>query len=136
MSDLNIHHTQMIGRDGTPIRLSYDQDGDVLDVYFGDNVPAIGIPLTEDIILRLDEAGERPISLILNNISALTEQTEFGPRSFPLEQLDELPRALRQLVVRVVTSAPVNQFLKLSHLQASPTKRVPITVVSAAPVAV
>ncbi|MCI0447356.1 hypothetical protein L0152_29620, partial [bacterium] len=71
----------------------------------------------------------RAVSLTLHHFSILTERTEYGPRSFPLDSLDELPEDLRELAVRVLMAEPVSQFLKLSHLQESPTKRVPITYV-------
>jgi mRNA-degrading endonuclease RelE of RelBE toxin-antitoxin system len=45
------------------------------------------------------------------------------------KQLDDLPEELRELVVRIITTPPVNQFLKLSHFQQSPTKRIPFTYV-------
>ena len=42
-------------------------------------------------------------------------------------QSPDLPKALRELVVRALTTSPVDEFLKLSYFQASPTKRVPFT---------
>ena len=39
------------------------------------------------------------------------------------------PEELRELVLRIISTPPVNQFLKLSHFQESPTKRVPFTYV-------
>jgi hypothetical protein len=71
--------------------------------------------------------------LLLLDFSILTERTEYGPRSYPLDKLDELPEELRELVLQVVTSMPVSQFLKVSHFQASSTKRVPLTYVESQP---
>jgi hypothetical protein len=61
----------------------------------------------------------------LLHFSILTERTEYGPRSYPLDKLDEVPEDLREL--------PVSQFVKLSHFQASPTEQIPFTYVESRP---
>jgi hypothetical protein len=67
--------------------------------------------------------------LTLLHFSILAEQTEYGPRSYPLDKLEELPEDLRELAFRAVMIEPIKQFLKLSRFQESPMKRVPITYV-------
>jgi hypothetical protein len=114
---------------GEKIRLAYDESEDLLDIFFGENEPATGVELTDHILLRLNWKTGRAVSLTIHHVSILTERTEYGPRSFPLDSLDELPEDLRELALHVLMASPVNQFLKLSHLQESPTKRVPITYV-------
>jgi len=133
MSALTLYQTETRAHDGTPVRLVYDQEADILEIFFGANEPATGIELTDYIILRLNKQTRRAISLMLLHFSILTEGTEYGPRSYPLNKLDELPADLQELVLRVVTSMPVNQFLKLSHFQASPQKRIPVTYVESQP---
>jgi len=133
MSALALYQTETRAHDGTPVRLVYDQEADILEIFFGDNEPATGIELTDYIILRLNKQTRRAISLMLLHFSILTEGTEYGPRSYPLDKLDELSADLQELVLRVVTSMPVNQFLKLSHFQASPQKRIPVTYVESQP---
>lgn len=129
MSDLKLQKTEVKAANGEMIRLVYDESGDMLDIFFGENEPATGIELTDHILLRLNRTTGRAVSLTLLHFSILTEQTEYGPRSYPLDKLEELPEDLRELVIRAVTTVPVNQFLKLSHFQESSTKRVPITYV-------
>lgn len=129
MSDLKLQKTEVKTANGETIRLVYDESGDMLDIFFGENEPATGVELTDHILLRLNPTTGRVISLTLLHFSVLTEQTEYGPRSYPLDKLEELPENLRELVVRALTTMPVNQFLKLSHFQESPTKRVPLTYV-------
>lgn len=85
--------------------------------------------LTDHILLRFNQAAGRAVSLTILHLSILTERTEYRPRSYPLNDLTELPEDLRELVIRALTTAPVNQFLKLSYFQASQTKRVPFTYV-------
>jgi hypothetical protein len=133
MSALNLSQRNMTASDGTPVRLVYDQEADILEIFFGTNELATGVELTDHIILRLNQQTKRAVSLLLLDFSILTERTEYGPRSYPLNTLEDLPESLRELVLQLVTSMPVSQFLKVSHFQASPTERVPLTYVEAQP---
>jgi hypothetical protein len=135
MNELSLYRTQTIANDGTPVRFAYDQEADILEIFFGENEPSTGVELTDYIVLRLNQQTKRAVSLMLLHVSILTEQTEYGPRSYPVDKLDQIPH-LRELVVRLITSMPVNQFLKLSHFQASPTKQIPFTYVEAQPLLV
>ena len=127
MSDLKLHRTEVRAANGETIRLVYDEDEDMLDIFFGENEPATGVELTDHILLRLNQTTGRAVSLTLLHFSVLSERTEYGPRSYPVDKLEELPENLRELVLRAVTTEPVTQFLKVSFFQESPTKRVPFT---------
>ena len=129
MSDVNLYQTEVLTANRETVRLVYDKDEDILEVFFGQNEPATGIELTDHILLRLNQTTGRAVSLMILHFSILAERTEYGPRSYPLDSLDELPEDLREVVVRIMTTAPVNQFLKLLHFQASPTKCVPLTYI-------
>jgi hypothetical protein len=133
MSALNLSKIDMTASDGTPVRLVYDQEADILEIFFGTNEPATGVELTDHIILRLNQQTKRAVSLLLLDFSILTERTEYGPRSYPLNKLHDVPEDLRELVLQLVTSLPVRQFLKVSHFQASPTECVPLTYVESQP---
>jgi hypothetical protein len=133
MSALELNQTEMVAQDGTSVRLVYDPEADILEIFFGENEPATGIELTDHIVLRLNKQTRRAISLMLLHFSILTECTEYGPRSYPLNKLDELSEDLRELVLHVVTAMPVSQFLRLSYFQASPTERIPFTYVASQP---
>jgi hypothetical protein len=133
MSALNLSRKDITAYDGTPVRLVYDQEADILEIFFGVNEPATGVDLTDHIVLRLNQQTKRAISLMLLDFSILTERTEYGPRSYPLDTLNDLPEDLRELVLQLITSMPVGQFLKVSHLQVSPTERVPLTYVESQP---
>ncbi len=134
MNKLNLYKTEISAEDGTPIRLIYDQEADILDIFFGENEPATGVELTDQILLRLNQKTKRAISLMVLDFSILTERTEYGPRSYPLDKLDELPEDMQELVLQLVTTLPVSQFLKVSHFQVSATERVPLTYVESQPV--
>lgn len=133
MSELTLHETNIVARDGTPTRLVYDQEADILEIFFGDNVPATGIELTDHIVLRVDRKRQRAVSLLLLDFSILTERTVYGPRNFPLNNLDEAPADLQELAIRLITSLPVNQFLKISHFQFSPVEQIPSAYVETQP---
>lgn len=136
MSELNLQKTELIARDGTPVRLVYDTEADILEIFFGENGPATGIELTDQMILRIDQQQKRALSLMLLHFSILSQQTEFGPRNFAIDSLERLPAELRELVLRLLTSPPVNQFIKLSHLQLSPQEQRPLAYVETQPSAV
>ncbi len=129
MDNLKLYKTEIKAENGKIIQLVYDEGEDILDVFFGENKPATGVELTENILLRLDRITGQAVSLTILHFSILTEQTEYGPRSYPLDKIDELPENLRELVIHALTTMPVNQFLKLSYFQESPTKRVPLTYI-------
>ena len=93
----------------------YDEAGDTLDIFFGKNEPATGIELTDDILLRLNRTTGRTASVTLLHLSILTERTEYGPRSYPLHNLKKLPKDVQEFVMRMITTSPVNQLLKVSY---------------------
>ncbi len=129
-----MQRAEITARDGTPVRFVYDEEADILELFFGENAPATGIELTDHIILRIDRKTKRALSLMLLHFSILSEQTEYGPRSFPLEKLERLPEDLRELVLRLLISPPVSQFLKLSQLQTTPPKFMPVAYLEAQPI--
>jgi len=133
MSELELYRTEITASDGTPVRLVYDREADILEIFFGENEPATGVELTDNVILRLNKQTRRAVSLTLLHFSILAERTEYGPRSYALEKLDEISEELRELVLRLVTSMPVSQFLRLSHFQAAPARQIPFTYVEAQP---
>lgn len=134
MNSLSVQQTEIQAGSGTTIRLVYDEDADILELFFGENGPARGIELTDQIILRVDYSTQRAVSLTLLHFSILSEQTVYGPRSWRLDSLAEMPEEVRQLVLHVLTTPPVNQFLKLIQLQTGAGQFVPVVYVDAQPV--
>jgi len=125
--------TEITAADGTPVRLVYDREADILEIFFGQNEPGTGVELTDHILLRINSQTRRAISVTVLHFSILTEHTEYGPRSYALDKLDEVPEDLRELILHVVITMPVRQFLKLTHFQASPTEQIPVTYVESQP---
>jgi hypothetical protein len=130
MNALHLNRKELIAENGELVHLVYEEEGDILELFFGGNEPATGVELTDHILLRVNQTTGRAVSLTMLHFSILAERTEYGPRSYPMNNLKELPEDLRELVLRIVTTAPVNQFLKLSYFQASQTKQVPFTYVA------
>lgn len=133
MSDLKLQHSEVLAANGEKIRLVYDQNADLLDIFFSENEPATGIELTDHILLRINQKTGRAVSLTICHFSILTEQTEYGPRSFALKNLDELSEDLSELTIQIIMKTPMNQFLKLINYQVSPTEFIPVTYVTPYP---
>jgi uncharacterized protein YuzE len=105
---------------------TYDEDGDILYIAFAPGEKGTGIELNDHILLRLNKSERRAIGLTLFDYSVLAQPTELGPRSFPLAGLNELSDELRQLVLDVITKAPVNEVLSLSAYTPSLVETIPI----------
>ncbi len=117
---------------GLTILYQYDKEGDILEIFFQKG-GGRGVELTDEIVLRYDVKTEKPLSLIILCFSALVQLEELGPLSFPLK-LDEIPDDMRQVVLKIVTTWPVNHFLKvLSYLPPRAKRPVPITYVEQVP---
>lgn len=102
------------------VRFEYDAEGDVLDIYFSENRRAWTIELTANINLSIDRQSKTVVGLTFLDYTELARPTELGPRSFPLTGLAEMPHAERELVMRVLTQAPLNDWLDVSVVQDLP----------------
>lgn len=126
---MNIYKTDVTFEDGRTVHFMYDPDSDDLEIVFERGRANCTVELTEHIILRLDRERKSALSLILVGFSFLTQPTEVGPRSFPVANLNHLPAGLRQTVFNIITTPPVNRFLKVSCFTPTPAERIPITYV-------
>lgn len=88
-------------------RYEYDAAGDVLDVYFDEKRPAWTIELTPNIMISIDRAERRAIRSTLADYSELIRSTEWGPRSFPITGLADLPLTEHDMVVAILNSEPI-----------------------------
>jgi len=133
MDNSSFFQIQKTAADGTPVRLVYDIEADILEFFFGPNEPSTGVELTDHIVLRVNSKTRRAISLSVLHFSILTERTEYGPRSYALDNLNDVSEDLRKLALQLLTTLPVSQFVKVTHFQASPTKQIPVTYVESQP---
>lgn len=104
----------------TTERLDYDRESDVLEVYFEERRRVWSIELTENIVIGIDREREQAVALTLLDFSQLASTTTYGPRSFPVTGLAELPGLERELVLRVITSEPVSRWLDVSTVENLP----------------
>ena len=116
---------------------SYDKEADVLYISFSaGEKPTAAVELNENILLRFNRAEKRAIGLTLMDFSVLVQSTNLGPRSFPLTGLKELEPEWQDTVIAIITTAPVNQILKVSSYAASPIEIVPITSIAQPPISI
>ena len=133
MSALHLTKFDTVLDDGQPVHYCYDKEGDILEIVFRKARATCAVELTDNIILRLDLEKGEPLSLSFISYSHLVQPTKVGPQSFRLK-LDSMAGEIRQKVVRIITSSPVNQFLKVSSYGRPRAKRpVPITYVERMP---
>jgi hypothetical protein len=114
----------------------YDEISDTLYISFGPGRKATGFELSEHLLLRMDRAAETPVGLTVFDYSILAQETEAGPRSFPLEGLEQLSADVRAMVLRVLRRPPLSDVLALSNYSPSIAEGTPITSLQPLPVAV
>ena len=115
--------------DGQLVSVNYDREGDILEIFF-DRGPGCGVELADEIVLRYNIETGKPLSLMFLSFSKLVQPTDYGPESFRLTGLERLPADRRQVVMRILTSPPVNYYLRVSALSLPrEPKPVPITYV-------
>lgn len=112
-------------------RYEYDEEGDVLDVYFDDahfqnRAPVWTIELTPNILISIDRKQQKVMQLTLMDYAELTRVSAGGPHSFPVTGLAGLPQAERHLVLKLLNTPPVNQWIDVSTVQLLPDS--PFTV--------
>ncbi|HKP74975.1 MAG TPA: DUF2283 domain-containing protein [Longimicrobiaceae bacterium] len=107
--------------------IRYDEPSDTLYILFAPGESATGLELSDHILLRVDRRRRRAVGLTLLDFSIITQQTEIGPRSFPLSGLIRLSPELRDLAIELLQSQPVSDYLSLSAFTAPGKETVPIS---------
>ena len=108
---------------------NYDEGGDTLYITFAPGEHATGIELTDHILLRINKQERRAVGITLFDYSILAQQTELGPRSFPMTGLDTIPAESRELVLDLLLQPPVREILALSAYTPTLTETTPIIAV-------
>lgn len=98
----------------------YDEEADVLDVYFGERRPAWTIELTPNILLSVDRSVPEVVSLTFLDYTALMRPTDWGLPNFPITELAGLPATERIMVVKILNTPPVNHWLDVSIVRQLP----------------
>jgi uncharacterized protein YuzE len=108
--------------------INYDEISDTLYVSFEPGAKATGIELNENILLRIDKARRKAIGITFLNYSLLSQNADFGPRSFPLTGISKIPDEIRETVMEIISASPVRDFLSLSTYTPSFADAIPITL--------
>ena len=108
---------------------NYDEGSDTLYIAFAPDEHATGIELTDHILLRINTRERRAVGITLFDYSILAQQTELGPRNFPLTGLATMPTATREVVLDILLQSPVREILALSAYTPTLTETTPIIAV-------
>lgn len=92
-----------------PVRITYDPDGDILYLTFGQPVASTGYQLSDQILLRVDSRTQKATGVTIFNYSHHTSAS--GDISMP--GIEEHPD-IKPLLLNILRSAPVNQFLRVT----------------------
>lgn len=95
-------------------RYNYDEESDTLSITFPPTEKATGIELTDHIIVHVNKAARRIVRLTLLDYSILVQQTEFGPRTFPMTGLTESTEEMRELLFDILRQQPVSEVLRIA----------------------
>ena len=98
----------------------YDEEGDVLDVYFVDKRRAWTIELTPNIMIAIDREKREVVRLTFLDYTELVRRTAWGARSFPITGLANLPLSDRDLVLTLLNSSLISNWLDVSSVQNLP----------------
>jgi len=129
MSNEMIQEMEITTEDGQLIRLAYDEAGDVLEIVFDGVEATCAVELTDNILLRFHRELGQAAGLTILDFSVLASPSELGPRSFALTGLERLPDDLQEVVARIITTAPVNRFLKVSIFDSFSVHPIPLTYI-------
>ena len=92
-----------------PVRITYDPDGDILYITFGQPTAATGYQLSDQVLLRIDRKTQSAAGLTIFNYSMHASAT----RKLPLPGIEN-DLGIKPVLLRILTTAPVNHFLRLT----------------------
>ena len=104
---------------------NYDKKSDTLYVSFEPQMEATGIELNDHILLRINKAERKAVGVTFFEYSILAQQTDIGPRSFPLTGLCDLSDALKEMVMDILQRSPIKEILPLSAYTPSAIETIP-----------
>ncbi len=107
---------------GQKILCEYDQDGDLLEIFFQQGEATCAVELTESIILRFDWKTDNPLSLSFVSISTLIQPTKYGEVHYQL-LTEEWPDEVQDRVLTMLQKPPLTEFLMLSSYAPAHTQQ-------------
>jgi len=94
------------------VRITYDPEGDILYITFGQPSAATGYQLSDQLLLRLDPQTQEVTGLTIFNFS-FHAQT---PREIALPGIEENPE-VRTHLLQILSAPPVTRFLQIVERQ-------------------
>ena len=91
------------------VRISYDPEGDILYLTFGQPTAATGYQLSDQILLRVDPKTHSAAGLTIFNFSVHSSTA----RKLPLRGIEDDP-AIKPALLRILSMSPVSHFLRLT----------------------
>jgi uncharacterized protein YuzE len=107
----------------------YDEESDTLSISFAPGEHATGIELTDHILLRINKQERRAVGIALLDYSVVAQQTDMGPRSFPLTGFERMPVDLREMVLAILLQPPVRDILAVSTYTPNLVETTPIIAI-------
>jgi len=92
-----------------PTRITYDPDGDVIYITFGQPAVSAGYQLSDQILLRVDPQAQIAAGLTIFNYSLHAS----AAREIPLPVIEEQQGDTKALLLKILRSTPLNQFLTI-----------------------
>ncbi|MCU0490443.1 MAG: DUF2283 domain-containing protein [Chloroflexaceae bacterium] len=108
---------------------TYDEESDTLSIAFLPAEKATGFELTDHIILHINKTTQRLVRITLLDYSILVQQTEFGPRTFPLTGLASLSEDMRTMILDILRQKPVNDILHIAAYTPQNAQIIPTVLV-------
>jgi uncharacterized protein YuzE len=90
------------------VRITYDAEGDILYLTFGEPTAATGYQLSDQILLRVDPQTQRAAGLTIFNYSVHASTA----RKLPLPGIEEHPDT-KPTLLKLLTIPPVKHFLRV-----------------------
>jgi uncharacterized protein YuzE len=91
-----------------PVRITYDPEGDILYITFGQPTAATGYQLSDQILLRVNPQSQQAAGLTIRNFSVHVQTAH----EIPLPGLEEDPEVKPSLMT-ILGSPPVTHFLRV-----------------------
>lgn len=119
-----LHEKPITLPNGDSALWSYDDEGDILEIFF-DSAPASAtVELADGVFLRFDRKSWRPLSLGFISATTRTQQQEFGPTLLALTGLTKLPELERKRILHILQTPPVSLILPLYSFKATARSQV------------
>jgi hypothetical protein len=100
------------------MKAKYDREGDILSLFFKDvkEQRNTGVELNDNIVLYFNPDTQEALCLIVIDYSKMITRTDRRQwKAFPLSGLSKLPPEIRATVLRILRSAPVNEYLAVEE---------------------